>query len=114
MKSLMKRTGIVLLTALLSVLIINRVGAADDSSRPFGDSRVFTTLPASPGFPESIAVNGNKVYVGGAAAFGTAGSGPSKILVYDVRTGEFIREYVIQGQDLSQEHVVAGADRPLP
>ena len=81
---------------------------ADNSDRPFGDSKVFTKLPAAPGFPESIAVNGNKVYVAGPAAFGTAGSGPSKILAYDIRTGDFIREYVVQGQDLGKEHVVAG------
>src|SRR5262249_37250920 len=30
------------------------------------------------------------------------------ILAYDIRTGDFIREYVVQGQDLGKEHVVAG------
>src|ERR1051326_5620101 len=82
-----------------------KVVSGDHTDRPFGDSRVFVKLPASPGFPESIAINGDKVYVAGPAAFGTAGTGPSKILVYNVRTGEFVREYVITGQDLSKEHV---------
>ena len=69
----------------------------------FGDVQVLATVPA-PGFPEGIAVRGDRVYVAGPATFGTAGHIPSKVFAYDDRTGALLRTYDIQGENLSQEH----------
>ena len=77
---------------------------AQANARPFGDVQVLATVPFPPGYPEGIAVNGNKVYVAGPARFGTAGEPPSKVFAYDTRTGETVREYAIQGEDLTQDH----------
>jgi len=68
------------------------------SSRPFGDVQVLATVPASTGFPEGIAVRGNKIYVSGPARFGTAGDAtPSRVFAYDVDSGALLRTYDIQG-----------------
>ena len=73
--------------------------------RPFGDVQVLATVPASTGFPEGIAVKGNKIYVAGPARFGTAGDGtPSRVFAYDADSGALLRTYDIQGEDLSQDH----------
>jgi sugar lactone lactonase YvrE len=78
--------------------------AVADTPRPFGDTRVLAPVPTPPGFPESVTVHGNKVFVSTQAHFGTAGAGPSAVYAYDLRTGARVRDYVIQGEDLSQEH----------
>ncbi len=77
---------------------------AQNNGRPFGDAQVLATVPTPPGFPEGIAVNGNRVYVAGPARFGTAGEPPSKVFAYDTDTGELVREYAMQGEDTTQEH----------
>src|SRR5216110_1682596 len=77
---------------------------AQADARPFGDVQVLATVPFPPGYPEGIAVNGNKVYVAGPARFGTAGEPPSKVFAYDTSTGETVREYAIQGENLAQDH----------
>jgi hypothetical protein len=68
-----------------SVFTISIMGAAgqtgvraQSTDRPFGDVQVLATVPFPPGFPEGIAVNGNKVYVAGPARFGTAGEPPPR------------------------------------
>ncbi len=77
---------------------------ASAQNRPFGDVKVLATVP-SPGFPEGIAVNGNKVYVAGPARFGTAGDNqPSKVFAFDTSTGELTNTYAIQGEDLNLDH----------
>ena len=75
-----------------------------NNSRAFGDVQVLATVPFPPGFPEGITVNGNRVYVAGPARFGTAGEPPSKVFAYDTSTGETVREYAIQGENLAQDH----------
>jgi sugar lactone lactonase YvrE len=87
---------------LLSLLALGAPADADPA-RAFGDTRVLAPVPA-PGFPESVAVHGNKVFVSTQARFGTAGAGPSAIYAFDVRTGERVRDYVIQGENLAYEH----------
>jgi hypothetical protein len=67
------------------------------NSRPLGDSKVFATFPADPGFPESIAVNGDRVYVAGPAQFGNFLQ--PKVVAYDIATGAKVQEYPIQGQN---------------
>jgi len=60
-----------------------------------------------PGFPEGIAVHGNHVYVSGPARFGTAGTGPSAIQVYDRKTGALEKTIYVQGEALAFEHAVS-------
>ncbi|HEX8072587.1 MAG TPA: hypothetical protein VF546_21745 [Pyrinomonadaceae bacterium] len=75
-----------------------------NDGRAFGDVQVLATVPNPPGYPEGIVVNGNRAYVSGPARFGTAGEPPSKVFAYDTRTGETVREYAIQGENLAFDH----------
>lgn len=74
-------------------------GAAPDNphNRPLGDSRVLAAFPADPGFPEGIAVNGDRVYVSGPAQFGNFLQ--PKVVAYDIETGAQVAEYPLQGQN---------------
>jgi sugar lactone lactonase YvrE len=72
--------------------------------RPFGDVKVLATVPTPPGFPEGIAVKGNRAYVAGPARFGTTGTGPSHVFAFDTTTGALARTYVTQGENLLAEH----------
>jgi sugar lactone lactonase YvrE len=74
------------------------------NDRDFGDVQVLSTVPFPPGFPEGIAVKGNKVYVAGPARFGNAGEPPSKVFAFDIKDGSLVRTYAIQGENLSQDH----------
>jgi sugar lactone lactonase YvrE len=93
-------------TALLAILAATQVNAqSSQARRPFGDVQVLGTVPASTGFPEGIAVRGNKIYVSGPARFGTAGDGtPSRVFAFDIDSGVLLRTYDIQGEDLNQDH----------
>ena len=79
-------------------------GAAGPDVRPFGDVQVLGTFPTPPGFPEGIAVRGNKAYVAGPARFGTAGTGPSAVVAFDITSGDIVRTYDTQGEQLAGEH----------
>jgi hypothetical protein len=68
------------------------------AQRPLGDSRVFATVPA-PGFPEGIAIRGNRAYVSGPATFGIFT--PSAVWAYDLRTGALVDTFPITLQDPS-------------
>jgi sugar lactone lactonase YvrE len=78
--------------------------SADSNARPYGDAKVLSTFPAEPGFPEGIAVQGNKVYVSGPARFGTAGTGPSTVVAFNRNTGAVEATYTTQGEALAYEH----------
>ena len=95
-----------LLATIFAVSVATRMNAQPSHpTRPFGDVEVLANVPASTGFPEGIAVEGNKIYVSGPARFGTAGDGtPSRVFVFDVDSGELVRTYDIQGEDLNQDH----------
>jgi sugar lactone lactonase YvrE len=91
-------------TALCSILLgalallVPPSGVAGNP-RPIGDSKVFTQLPALPGYPEGIAVHKGLVYVSGPAAFGVPGNFmPSKIFAYDLKTGALAKTITVQGQ----------------
>ncbi|HZI20547.1 MAG TPA: SMP-30/gluconolactonase/LRE family protein [Pyrinomonadaceae bacterium] len=71
--------------------------ALTPNARPLGDSRVFAPFPSNPGYPESIAVNGDRVYVSGPAQFGSFVQ--PKVIAYDLNTGAQVAEYPIKGQN---------------
>ncbi|HVQ39862.1 MAG TPA: hypothetical protein VMS31_20140 [Pyrinomonadaceae bacterium] len=73
----------------------------------FGTITKFANVPASPGFPEGVAVHGNSVFVSGPARFGTALTGPSAIQVYNRKTGALDQTIVVQGEALAFEHAVS-------
>src|SRR5919112_567517 len=68
--------------------------------RPSGDARTLAAGPA-PGFPEGIAVKGNRVYVSGPATFGTAGKPPSTVVAFNRDTGALEATYETQGEYLA-------------
>jgi sugar lactone lactonase YvrE len=77
---------------------------AETSDRPVGDVKILATIPFPPGFPEGIAVNGDKVYVAGPASFDTAGTPASKVFAYDSKSGALLHTYEIQGELLQFPH----------
>ena len=94
------------LGAIFAISVASQLNAqAPGTSRSFGDVQVLGTIPASTGFPEGIAVRGNKIYVSGPARFGTAGDAtPSRVFAFDIDSGALLTTYDIQGEDLSQNH----------
>src|SRR5918997_1549935 len=92
------------LIAGLGLVPAGRAGAAKQDDRPFGDVKVLATFPTPPGYPEGIAVKGNKFYVSGPARFGTAGHGPSKVVAFNRDTGALEATYDTQGEALAFEH----------
>ena len=78
------------------------------AARPFGDTRVFTRVPA-PGHPEGILVRDGVVYVGTHTSMtGNAGKEPSRIFRYDLNSGREIDQLVIEGQNLAAVHGLVG------
>ncbi|KYF59628.1 hypothetical protein BE08_09785 [Sorangium cellulosum] len=71
-----------------------------------GGIQTFARTPADPGFPEGIAVHGNRVYVSGPATFGTAGKGPSKIFVYGTNSEDLKSTITVAGEALDAEHAL--------
>lgn len=69
-----------------------------------GSGSVFANVPTPPGSPEGVVVVGNRVFVSGPARFGTAGTGPSQVLVYDRATGAHAPPITIQGELTQFEH----------
>jgi sugar lactone lactonase YvrE len=77
------------------------------AERVVGDVHVLSDVEESVPYPEGIVVKGDRFYVSGPAIFPTAGSPPSRIGVFDVKTGALLKTLVIQGQDLAQEHALS-------
>jgi len=96
--------GVLSLLSAASALI---AGPARAEGGWYGEIRTFAQLPAHPGFPEGIAVHGDRVFVSGPATFGTAGSGPSKIFVYDKDSKVHKETIVVAGEDLNEEHALS-------
>jgi sugar lactone lactonase YvrE len=93
-----------LASALASVLLLaslatHALAQGNPHARALGDSKLFTTLPAEPGFPESIAVHAGRVYVSGGAQFGYLV--PPAVLAYDIETGGQVASYPLQGENPS-------------
>ena len=96
--SLKMRTLITLLTLGIFFTFSTSFVNAETTDRAFGDVQILATVPFPPGFPEGIAVNGDKIYVAGPASFDTAGTPASKVFAYDAKTGELLRTYEIEGE----------------
>jgi len=77
-----------LATALLALSI-----TAPAPAQPLGESHVVAPVP-SPGFPEGIAVRGNRFYVSGPANFGQP-LGSAYVNAYDIRSGALEATYPI-------------------
>jgi hypothetical protein len=58
-----------------------------------GSSRVLAVVPAVPGFPEGVAIRGNRVYVSGPANFGIFT--PSEVSVFDRDSGALVKTFPI-------------------
>jgi sugar lactone lactonase YvrE len=94
---------------LVVLAVVLPIGAAAGASNPreYLDLRVFTRIP-EPGQPEPIAIGRRgRVFVGTNQLGRGDADAPSKIFVYS-RYGEFRHEYVIEGQNLSEDHGIQG------
>ena len=94
----LKMPFLLIALSLVSIVSLSTTAVAADDDRPFGDVQILATVPFPPGFPEGIAVNGDQVYVAGPASFDTAGTPASKVFAYDLKTGELLRTYEIEGE----------------
>jgi sugar lactone lactonase YvrE len=101
---LSKISAALLLTAATAASALIPTAASAKQPRPYGDVQVLATFPTPPGFPEGIAVKGNKVYVSGPARFGTAGQGPSVVVAFNRDTGATEATYPTVGEALAFEH----------
>ena len=81
------------LLAATAFLSMNVPAAAEQNSRPIGDSKIIAEVPA-PGYPEGIAVGKKNFYVSGPAAFGV---GSPTVWVYDLATGALVRTIPLAG-----------------
>ncbi|MBV9924405.1 MAG: SMP-30/gluconolactonase/LRE family protein [Acidobacteria bacterium] len=98
-----KIASVITLSAVIAATLLPAATAAKQP-RPYGDVQVLATFPTPPGFPEGIAVRGNKVYVSGPARFGTAGTGPSTVVAFNRDTGALEATYETRGEYLPAEH----------
>jgi sugar lactone lactonase YvrE len=94
------------LRAVAAALVLAGAGLAV-ASPARGQIETFAPVPAVPGFPEGIAVHGNRVFVSGPARFGTAGTGPSAIQVYDRKSAALVETISVAGEALAFEHAVS-------
>jgi sugar lactone lactonase YvrE len=78
----------------------------------FGDVSVFAQVPTQgllTGFPEGIAVQGDRVYVAGPATLGTSlNNRPSQVYEFDLANGALLRTLATQGEQVfGAEHANA-------
>jgi sugar lactone lactonase YvrE len=92
---------------LLAVLALGLAGFGLAQAGQVGEIDPFASVPATPGFPEGVVVHGNSVFVSGPARFGTAGTGPSAIQVFNRKTGAFVQTIPVAGEALAYEHAVS-------
>jgi sugar lactone lactonase YvrE len=78
--------------AFVSLFLVASAAPSMAEERPIGSSEVFAATP-SPGFPEGIAVRGNRVYVAGPATFGL--NTVPAVLAYDLKTKALVATYPI-------------------
>jgi sugar lactone lactonase YvrE len=103
-RSLITSTITFALVLSLTAAGLTRGALADD---PIGKITTLANVPAAPGFPEGIAVNGDNIYVSGPATFGTAGTGPSAIQVFDRNSGALVTTISVAGEALAFEHALS-------
>jgi len=101
-----KKWAAICLVAVFSACLTT-VPTTATAKATFGAITKFASVPAVPGFPEGVAVHGNSVFVSGPARFGTAGTGPSTISVYNRKTGALEQTIVVQGEALLFEHALS-------
>lgn len=95
----------------LAALTVTTSTATAAPARPYGDSRVVAQLPATPGYPEGIAVQDGVIYVATAARFGTSvvpPLDPPEVQAFDAKTGALVGRWVVQDRDESQDHGLSG------
>src|SRR5919106_6803445 len=94
---------------LLAVIVLAGAAAAPGwaQERERLDIRLFARVP-NPGQPEPIAVaTDGTIYVGTNQIGRGDASAPSKVFAYSPE-GALLREYVIEGQPLDEEHGIQG------
>lgn len=92
----------------LCLCSLGSVQAQGPAKKPvFGTITKLATVPAEPGFPEGVAVDGDNVFVSGPARFGTAGTGPSAIHVFDRKHGQLKKTISVVGEALEFEHALS-------
>lgn len=101
--SMARGAGAVALVAVFGWAATSGVTAAAEP-RPFGDVKVLAQVPTPPGFPEGIAVEGNRVYVAGPATFGTTGKPPSRVVAFMTLNGTHVASYKTTGENVLAEH----------
>lgn len=102
----MARQVVLVLAAALVLAVAAAPVAADGGEGELGETRVFAEV-GEPGFPEGIAVLGDRVYVG-THGFVRESDEPSRIFGYDRDSGALVDEIVIEGQDLDEDHGLLG------
>lgn len=103
-----KHVGIGAALAALAAALISAPHVAEAGRNYyFGDVKTFGSFPADPGYPEGIAVDGNRVYVSGPARPNTAGSGPSKIAVYNRNSKVLEKMITVAEEDLNEDHALS-------
>jgi len=93
--------------ALAGAIVTLLAGLSPAAAVELGGITTFTGVPAAPGFPEGIAVHGDRIFVSGPARFGTAGTGPSAIQVFDRDRGALVTTIEVAGEALAFEHALS-------
>ncbi len=92
------------LIALVGLLTVGQAAASAQSGRSFGDTQIVAPVPA-PGFPEGMAVHGNRFYVAGQAdLFNFGDPVPPTVFEYDLDSGALLRTFPMEGQNLALPH----------
>ncbi len=89
----------------MAVLVAGVVAAGAAPPRPTGSSAVVADVPA-PGFPEGIALSGNKMYVASPAQ--NAQKGDAYVFAFNASTGALDRTYTIPATDPIADHGLVG------
>lgn len=84
--------------------LAGRTSGASAKVAAFGEVKVLATVPTPPGSPEGIAIHDQRVYVAGPAKVGTIGGPASAVIAFDLQTGQLVRTYPTQGENLLAEH----------
>ncbi len=100
-------TGWRRLFAAFLVLVVVLAVTGTAMAAQYGQITTFAPVPATPGFPEGVVIHGNRVFVSGPARFGTAGTGPSALQVYDRKSGVLVQTITVSGEALAFEHALS-------
>lgn len=88
-----RRSGSVIPASLFVLAFALTMAGAAPAFAQLGSSSVLAVVPAVPGFPEGVAVRGNRVYVSGPANFGIFT--PSVVSVFDRSSGALVNTFPI-------------------